>query len=47
MAEIPQEARGKVLSGVEAIYMVANKIALAYMDQMEEFQTVASEKEAQ
>ena len=43
---IPTRSKSKVLRGIEKIFQVADKVVLAYMEQMEELQTMASEKEA-
>ena len=46
LEEIPAKARSKVITAVMAMYKVTDKLALAYLDQMEEVGMASSEKEA-
>ena len=46
LAEIPAKVKSRALKAVDEVYQAMNKIVLAYIKQMEEFQVMASEKEA-
>ena len=46
LEEIPAKARSKVIAAVMAMYKLTDKLALAYLDQMEEVGVASSEREA-
>ena len=46
LTKIPPKASGRVLKGINEVYQAMNKIVLTYIKQMEEFQVIASKKEA-
>ena len=46
LVKIPTSAKSKVLRGIEEIFHTADKVVIAYIKQMEEFQTMASNNKA-